>query len=144
MMTVLGDPRYDWIFILTRFIFIPPFAGTPLTHSYRHSQVRRALSMLAAGVLAFTSVMVGPVAQVIPTATVSAAGSFADAHFADFTVWTGLTWPTTVRFAADGRAFVAEKGGVIKEFDSVDDTSPTKVLDIRDETSIRLTGIAGC
>ena len=32
---------------------------------------------------------------------------------------------------SDGRAFVAEKRGIIKEFDSVDDTSATQVLDIR-------------
>ena len=39
--------------------------------------------------------------------------------------------PTTVRFAADGRAFVAEKRGIIKAYDSVNDSSPTQVLDIR-------------
>ena len=39
--------------------------------------------------------------------------------------------PTTVRFASDGRAFVAEKRGIIKAYDSVDDASATQVLDIR-------------
>ena len=39
--------------------------------------------------------------------------------------------PTTVRFAADGRAFVAEKRGIVKAYDSVNDSSPTHVLDIR-------------
>ena len=84
-----------------------------------------------AGLLAAASVVVAPVAQIIQPAAVSASGSFADPHFADFKVWTGLTWPTSVRFASDGRAFVTEKRGVIKEFDSVDDTSATQVLDIR-------------
>ena len=75
-----------------------------------------------ASFLAAASVVVAPVAQIVQPAAVSAAGSFTDPHFADVAVFTGLTWPTTIRFAADGRAFVAEKRGIIKEFDSVDDT----------------------
>ncbi len=41
--------------------------------------------------------------------------------FEDTVVLTGLESPTAVRFAADGRVFVAEKSGVIKLFDSLDD-----------------------
>ncbi len=86
-----------------------------------------------AGFLAAASVVVAPVAQIVQPAAVSAAGSFTDPHFADVPVFTGLTWPTTIRFAANGKAFVAEKRGIIKEYDSVDDTSATQVLDIRSD-----------
>jgi len=44
-----------------------------------------------------------------------------------------LTVPTQVVFADDGRVFVAEKSGVIKEFDSLMDTTPTVVADLRTE-----------
>ena len=46
----------------------------------------------------------------------------------------GLTQPTAVRFAPDGRVFVAEKSGLIKVFDALDDSSPTVFADLRDET----------
>lgn len=91
--------------------------GTLVTHSSRRFPYRRALSTLAAGIIAATSVVGAPIARLVPPATAQAAGSFTDPHFADFTVFSGLDHPTTVRFADDGRAFVAEKGGVVKEFD---------------------------
>jgi glucose/arabinose dehydrogenase len=47
------------------------------------------------------------------------------AGFQESVVWSGLTNPTTVRFAADGRVFVGEKSGVIKVFDNLADTTPT-------------------
>jgi hypothetical protein len=45
--------------------------------------------------------------------------------FADETVWSGLANPVNIEFAADGAVFVAEKGGEIKVFDSISDTSPS-------------------
>ena len=45
--------------------------------------------------------------------------------FQESVVWSGLTNPVAVRFAADGRVFVAEKSGVIKIFDSLTDPTPT-------------------
>jgi glucose/arabinose dehydrogenase/PKD repeat protein len=48
-------------------------------------------------------------------------------------VITGLTNPTNVQFSPDGRVFVAEKGGVIKMYDSLTDTSPTVYADLRTE-----------
>ena len=75
--------------------------------------------------------MVAPVAHLVQPATASADGSFADAHFTETTVFSSLASPITVRFASDGRAFVAEKRGIIKAYDSVDDASATQVLDIR-------------
>jgi glucose/arabinose dehydrogenase len=50
-------------------------------------------------------------------------------------VLTGLLEPTTTRFAPDGRVFVAEKAGRILSFDSLEDPSPTVVLDIRTEVN---------
>ena len=45
--------------------------------------------------------------------------------FQETIAFSGLTNPTVVRFAADGRVFVAEKGGAIKVFDSLSDPTPT-------------------
>ena len=53
------------------------------------------------------------------------------AGFSDSVVFSGLTNPTAVRFAADGRVFVAEKRGVIQVFDNLSDTSPTTFADFR-------------
>jgi glucose/arabinose dehydrogenase len=50
--------------------------------------------------------------------------------FADEAVITGLTQPTNVEFAPNGRVFVAEKSGRIKVFDSVEDTTPTLFADL--------------
>jgi PKD repeat protein len=55
-------------------------------------------------------------------------------NFQDTVVFSGLTSPTSVRFAADGRVFVAQKNGVIKEFDSLSDPTPTTVIDLGVET----------
>jgi glucose/arabinose dehydrogenase len=51
--------------------------------------------------------------------------------FQESTVFSGLINPTVVRFASDGRVFVAEKRGVIKVFDDLSDTSPTVFADLR-------------
>jgi len=53
--------------------------------------------------------------------------------FSEQTVFSGLTNPTTVRFAADGRVFVAEKSGLIKVFDSLTDPQPDMFADLRTE-----------
>ena len=45
-------------------------------------------------------------------------------------MFSGLQNPTAVRFASDGRVFVAEKRGVIKVFDSLTDTTPTTFADL--------------
>jgi glucose/arabinose dehydrogenase/PKD repeat protein len=51
--------------------------------------------------------------------------------FQETTTFSGLTSPTTFRFASDGRVFVAEKSGLIKVFDSITDTTPTTFADLR-------------
>ncbi|MEA2362764.1 MAG: hypothetical protein QOD71_1909 [Thermoleophilaceae bacterium] len=40
----------------------------------------------------------------------------------------------TVRFSPDGRVFVAEKSGLVKVFDGLDDSTPAIFADLRDET----------
>ena len=52
------------------------------------------------------------------------------AGFQESVAFSGLTNPTVVRFAADGRIFVAEKRGVIKVFDSLTDTTPDVFADL--------------
>jgi PKD repeat protein len=59
-----------------------------------------------------------------------AASAGLPASFQDSVVFSGLAAPTAVRFAADGRIFVAQKNGVIKEYDSLTDTSATTVIDL--------------
>ncbi|NUT41140.1 MAG: sugar dehydrogenase, partial [Thermoactinospora sp.] len=46
-------------------------------------------------------------------------------------VFSGLTNPTNIEFASDGRVFVAEKSGLIKVFDSLADTTPAIYADLR-------------
>jgi glucose/arabinose dehydrogenase len=53
------------------------------------------------------------------------------AGFQQSEVFTGLTNPTVVEFSPDGRVFVAEKNGLIKVFDDLDDVSPTVFADLR-------------
>ena len=51
--------------------------------------------------------------------------------FQETVVLSGLTSPTNIQFAADGRVFVAEKRGTIKVFDSLSDPSPDTFADLR-------------
>jgi glucose/arabinose dehydrogenase/regulation of enolase protein 1 (concanavalin A-like superfamily) len=53
------------------------------------------------------------------------------AGFQEEMVFTGLSNPTAIEFASDGRIFVAEKRGIIKVFDSLSDTTPTVFADLR-------------
>ena len=51
--------------------------------------------------------------------------------FQEVVVFQGLADPTAVRFSPDGRVFVAEKSGILKVFDDLNDTTPTVVADLR-------------
>ncbi|MDA0165403.1 PQQ-dependent sugar dehydrogenase [Solirubrobacter ginsenosidimutans] len=53
--------------------------------------------------------------------------------FTETTMWSGLGNPTVVRFAPNGRVFVATKAGVIYTFDDVDDPTPTVFADLSAE-----------
>ena len=55
------------------------------------------------------------------------------AGFTDTVAFSGLNVPTAVRFASDGRVFVAQKNGVVKEFDNLSDPTPTTVVDLSSE-----------
>jgi glucose/arabinose dehydrogenase/PKD repeat protein len=63
----------------------------------------------------------------------SAAAATLPAGFADRVVFSGLTAPTDVEFAPDGRVFVAEKGGLVKVYQSLTSTTPTVFADLRTE-----------
>jgi glucose/arabinose dehydrogenase len=51
--------------------------------------------------------------------------------FTETTVFSGLTYPTAVRFAPNGLVFVAEKSGLIKVFSGLSDTTPEIFADLR-------------
>jgi uncharacterized repeat protein (TIGR01451 family) len=51
--------------------------------------------------------------------------------FQDGVAVSGLAHPVVVRFASDGRVFVAEKSGLIKVFSNLADTTPTVFADLR-------------
>jgi len=53
------------------------------------------------------------------------------AGFQETVVFSGLNQPVAVRFAPDGRIFVAEKSGIIKVFDDLSDSTPTIFADLR-------------
>ena len=60
-------------------------------------------------------------------------GAALPAGFQETVAITGLTHPTAIEFAADGRVFVAEKGGRIKVFDGLSDPSPEVFADLSPE-----------
>jgi glucose/arabinose dehydrogenase len=53
--------------------------------------------------------------------------------FRDTVALSGLTNPTVVQFASDGRIFVGQKNGVIKVFSSLTDTNPVSFADLSAE-----------
>jgi glucose/arabinose dehydrogenase len=64
-------------------------------------------------------------------ATRAVASGVPPSGFSDVVAISGLNQPTAVAFAGDGRAFVAEKSGLIKVFDSLSDGTPTVFADLR-------------
>ncbi len=54
--------------------------------------------------------------------------------FTETTAFTGLTTPTNIEIAADGRVFVAEKTGLIKVFDGLGDPTASVYADLRTQT----------
>ena len=86
---------------------------------------RRALAALT-GLLVVLTTAAG-----VPSAAPAAAA--VPAGFSEVVAFRGLVEPTAVRFAPDGRVFVAEKRGTIVMFDGLADTTPTRVADLRTE-----------
>ncbi|WP_051765090.1 PQQ-dependent sugar dehydrogenase [Saccharothrix syringae] len=62
------------------------------------------------------------------------AGAAVPTGFTDTLAIGGLSSPTAVSFAADGRVFIGEKSGLIKVYDSLADTTPTTFADLRPQT----------
>jgi glucose/arabinose dehydrogenase len=75
--------------------------------------------------------VVASLAAVIRLAAPAAAA--VPAGFTELTAFSGLVEPTVIRFAPDGRIFVAEKRGTIQMYDGLADTTPTRVADLRTE-----------
>jgi glucose/arabinose dehydrogenase len=67
------------------------------------------------------------------SAPVAAAEGVLPSGFRDTTTIENLSDPTAVRFAPNGHVFVAEKGGEILVFDSVNDNTPTVFADLREQ-----------
>jgi len=76
------------------------------------------------------------VALGVSAATAAVLTSRAEPHpepaqgFRDTVVLRGLDEPLGVAFASDGRVFVAEKHGLVKEFSDLDDRTPTVFVDL--------------
>jgi glucose/arabinose dehydrogenase len=73
--------------------------------------------------------VLGAVAIALLSLPVAAVTTYPEG-FAEEVAFSGLTNPTNVRFAPDGRVFIAEKAGVIKVFDSLTDSTPDVLVDL--------------
>ena len=69
----------------------------------------------------------------MPAAQPAAAAPAMPPGFSETVAFNGLTNPTVVKFARDGRVFVAEKSGLVKVFDSLTDPTPDVFADLRTE-----------
>jgi PKD repeat protein len=81
--------------------------------------------------LAFVVACAAAIAMSMASSPASA--STLPSGFSDTVVFSGLAAPTNVRFASDGRVFVAQKTGVVKEFDNLSDPTATTVIDLSAE-----------
>src|SRR5687768_9274204 len=75
------------------------------------------------------ALVLGSLAALVVGTAPAAGAATLPTGFQEEIVISGLTNPTAVRFVPDGRVFVAEKGGMIKVFDSLSDTAPTTFAD---------------
>src|SRR3954447_12534649 len=82
------------------------------------------------GRLVITVAIVLGVVLVTQSRPSPATASTLPSGFRDSVVLSGLTNPTVLQFASDGRIFVGQKNGVIKVFQSVTDTNPITVADL--------------
>jgi glucose/arabinose dehydrogenase/PKD repeat protein len=81
------------------------------------------------GLISTAAVVLG--AALVTQAGPSPAGaSTLPTGFRDSVVLSGLTNPTVLQFAPDGRIFVGQKNGVIKVFQSLTDTNPVTFADL--------------
>lgn len=78
---------------------------------------------IAVAVLVLLAFLVGP--------SESASAADVPTGFRDDVVFAGLEEPTSVRFADDGRVFVAEKPGRVLVYEDLGDSAPTVFADLR-------------
>jgi glucose/arabinose dehydrogenase len=71
-------------------------------------------------------------AALLLPATVAEAGTV-PSGFQESTVFSGLTQPTSLVFSPDGRVFVAEKSGIVKVYENLNDTTPEVVANLTTE-----------
>lgn len=81
------------------------------------------------GRIGLVTALVAAVAAPITTAGPASAVTLPPG-FQEQVVFSGLNLPTNIEFAPDGRIFVAEKGGRIKVYDDLADTTPTIFADL--------------
>src|SRR5687767_14293 len=67
----------------------------------------------------------------LPLAQTTSAAPTPQPNFQVTPVFTGLKNPTDFVFADDGRVFVAEKAGLVKVFDDLDDTTAMTFADLQ-------------
>jgi len=79
------------------------------------------------------TVLVSLLAALLSLPAVAGAEPTLPSGFQDATVFENLAEPTVLRFAPDGRIFVAEKAGLIKVYSGLNDQSPEVFADLRTE-----------
>jgi glucose/arabinose dehydrogenase/PKD repeat protein len=89
---------------------------------YRRPPLIRSVALLLALTLSSLA---------LPLARTATAAPTPPPNFQVTPVFTGLKNPTDFAFADDGRVFVAEKAGLVKVFDSLNDTTPTTFADLQ-------------
>ena len=77
-----------------------------------------------------TATCLALVAQGLPVAVYTVSAAVIEPGFQIATVEGGLDTPTAIAFAPDGRFFVAQRGGVVLEYDSPTDSTATQVIDL--------------
>ena len=88
---------------------------------------RRRRSRLTMGLVLALCV---PASAALTTPQAAGAATTLPNGFSEQIVMSGLTHPTKLVFAPDGRVFVAEKGGTIQVYDSLSDPTPTLFADL--------------
>ena len=101
--------------------------GSPTWRNIRLVILRRSV------VVSTTIAMILGVLAIVSSGQKLASASTLTNQFVDRAVLTGLDTPVALRFAPDGRVFVAEKRGVIKSFANANSNVATQVADLRTE-----------
>src|SRR5215831_469901 len=83
--------------------------------------------------LVVAAAVVSGAALVTQAGPTGAAAATLPSGFRDSVVLSGLTNPTVLQFAPDGRIFVGQKNGLIKVFQSLTDTNPVTFADLSGE-----------